>query len=258
MEKPNIDIYSSAKKIWAPLLKSDNPNTKELELSLDFHKKLLNVFQAGRHYYMVFNVCQMELEFISPEISTVLGYESNEINAMFFLEQIHPSDKPYFLNFENKLTEFFNHLPLEKRGSYKYQHDYRIKTKENNYIRLLHQIIPIEYDETSFYRSLVLHTDITHIKPNGTPCFSIIGLGNEPSYYNIQDTVSLTESNLFFTKKQREILKLMVEGKSSKEIAGALYISLHTVNTHRKNILIKANCKSPIDLVTKVINEGWI
>jgi DNA-binding CsgD family transcriptional regulator len=258
MEKSNLDIYSSAKKIWAPLLKSDNPNTKELELSLDFHKKLLNVFQAGKHYYMVFNICQMELEFISPDISAALGYESTEINAMFFLEQIHPDDKPYFLSFENRLTEFFNLLPIEKRGSYKYQHDYRIKTKENKYIRLLHQIVPIEYDDTSFYRSLVLHTDITHIKPNGIPSFSIIGLGNEPSYYNIQDTLNITESNIILTKKEREILKLIVQNKSSKEIAEVLYISLNTVYTHRKNILKKTDATTLIELIGKVIKEGWI
>jgi DNA-binding CsgD family transcriptional regulator len=258
MEKLNSEIYSSAKKIWGTVVKTDNPTTKELELSLDFHKKLLNVFQAGSYYYMVFNICKMELEFISPDISGVLGYKSNEINTMFFLEQIHPDDKPYFLNFENKLTEFFNLLPLEKRGSYKYQHDYRIKTKDDKYIRLLHQIIPIEYDETSYYRSLVLHTDITHIKPCGTPSFSIIGLGNEPSYYNIQDTVDITESNIVFTKKEREILKFMVEGRSSKEIALALYISVHTVNTHRKNILKKTDATTLLELIGKVIKEGWV
>ena len=56
----------------------------------------------------------------------------------------------------------------------------------------------------------------------------------------------------------REILKHIVEGKNSKTIAEELHISLHTVNTHRKNILIKANCRSPIDLVAKIINESLI
>lgn len=258
METSNTDIYSSAKKIWGTAIKTNNPSIQEVELSLDFHKKLLNIFQAGRYYYMVFNICKMELEYISPDVTAVLGYESEEINTMFFLEQIHPDDKPYFLNFENKLTEFFSLLPAEKRGSYKYQHDYRVKTKGNQYIRLLHQIVPIDYDKTNYYRSLLLHTDITHIKPYGTPCFSIIGLGNEPSYYNIQDKVELTESNPYFTKKEREILKLMVEGRNSKEISQVLYISLHTVNTHRKNILKKTDATSLIELIGKVIKEGWI
>ena len=55
---------------------------------------------------MIFNVDQMELELISPDIKSVLGYEPGEINAFFFLNQIHPEDKPYFLNIENQLTVF--------------------------------------------------------------------------------------------------------------------------------------------------------
>jgi len=254
----SLSMYETAKKIWGTVAKTDIPSTKELELSLEIHKRLLSVFQAGRHYYMIFNISQMELEFISPEIKNVLGYEPDEINAMFFLEQIHPDDKSYFLNFENKLTEFFNLLSIDKRGSYKYQHDYRIKTKDNKYIRLLHQILPIEYDENNYHRSLVLHTDITHIKGDGIPCFSIIGLDEEPSYYNIQDTEVFTKSYSLFTKREREILKLIVEGHNSKEIALKLCISHHTVNAHRKNILNKADAKTPLDLMGKVIREGWV
>ncbi|AYN02712.1 LuxR family transcriptional regulator [Chryseobacterium sp. 3008163] len=200
----------------------------------------------------------MELEFISPHIKNILGYDSNEINALFFLDQIHPNDKPYFLNFENKLTEFLKELPLEKRGSYKFQHDYRIKTKTNNYIRLLHQIVPIEFDENNYYRSLVLHTDITHIKKEGTPCFSIIGFDDEPSYYNIEVTEKLTKSFDLFTKREKEVLKCILEGKNSKTIAEKLFISLNTVHNHRKNILTKAEVHNPLDLLSKSIKEGWI
>jgi DNA-binding CsgD family transcriptional regulator len=258
MKKPASDFFLSAKKIWGTVVKTDSPNTKELELSLEIHKRLLNIFQAGRHYYMVFNVFDMELEFISPEILSVLEYEPHEINAMFFLDRIHPDDKIYFLNFENRLAEFFNLLPVEKRGSYKYQHDYRVKTKSNKYVRLLHQIVPLDYDENNYYRSLVLHTDISHIKRDGIPTFSIIGLDDEPSYYNIQDTEVFTKSYSLFTKREREIMKLIVEGKTTKEIALELYISPHTVNSHRKNILRKADAKTTLDLAGKVIKEGWI
>lgn len=258
MEKPTSHFYLTAKKIWGTVVSNIPSHPIELSQQLELHKKLLNIFQAGRYYYMVFNVYETELEFISPEITDVLGYEPNEMNAMFFLNSIHPDDKPYFLNFENRLTEFFQLLPLDKRGSYKFQHDYRIKAKDNKYVRLLHQILPIDYDENNYYRSLVLHTDISHIKREGTPSFSIIGLNGEPSYYNIQDTEIFTKSYSLFTKREREILKLIVEGKSSKEIAIELCISPHTVNAHRKNILNKANAKTPLDLVGKVIKEGWI
>ncbi|RZJ99182.1 MAG: hypothetical protein EOO43_27195 [Flavobacterium sp.] len=192
MKKSKITLYQAVTAVWGKATDIETSYTKDLELTLEVHKKLLNIFQAGNHYYMIFNVPKMELEFISSDIEKVLGYLPNEINALFFLDQIHPDDKPYFLNFENKLTEFLKDLPLDKRACYKYQHDYRIRTKNKGYIRLLHQIVPIEFDQNNYYRSLVLHTDISHIKNAGIPCFSIIGFDDEPSYYNIQPTEGLT------------------------------------------------------------------
>lgn len=258
MEKPTSHFYLTAKKIWGTVVKNDPSHPIELKEQFELHKRLLNIFQVGRHYFMIFNVFRTELEFIAPEIADVLGYEPDEMDAMFFLDRIHPDDKPYFLSFENRLTEFFQELPLDKRGSYKYQHDYRIKAKNNNYVRLLHQILPIDYDENNYYRSLVLHTDISHIKHEGIPCLSIIGLNGEPSYYNLKDTEIFTKSYSLFTKRERQILKLIVEGSSSKKIALELCISPHTVNAHRKNILSKADAKTPLDLVSRVIKEGWI
>lgn len=258
MKKSKSSLYQAATEVWGKVIKTDTPHVKDLKLTLELHKRLLNIFQAGRHYYMIFNICEMELEFISPNIKDVLGYEPSEINASFFLDQIHPDDKPYFLNFENQLTEFFDKLPLEKRGSYKFQHDYRIRNKNQNYIRLLHQIVAIEFDESNYYRSLVLHTDITHIKKSGIPCFSIIGFDDEPSYYNVEITEPLTKSFDLLTKREKEILKCIVEGKNSKTIAEELFISLNTVNNHRKNILNKAEVHTPLDLLSKSIKEGWI
>ena len=123
---------------------------------------------------------------------------------------------------------------------------------------MLIQYLPLDYDQNNFYRSFHIHTDITHIKPEGIPRFSIIGLDGEPSYYNIQDAALFPKPCDMFTRREREILKLIVEGKDSKTIAEELYISLHTVNTHRKHILNKAGAKTPLDLVKKVIAEAWM
>ena len=258
MEQSTSNFYLAARKIWGTVTKSDSEYTKELELQLEFHKRLLNLFQIGGYYYIVFNIFQGEIEFASEEIKPILGYEPEEITIEFLMDKIHPEDKSYFLNFEYKIAEFFKNIDYDKVKNYKAQYDIRFKAKNNEYVRILQQAVQIDYDETNYYRTLGIQTDITHIKKDGIPCFSLIGLDGEPSFYNIQDLEVFTKSYDLFTKREREILKEIVEGKSSKTIASDLNISLHTVNTHRKHILIKANCKSPIDLVTKVINEGLI
>jgi DNA-binding NarL/FixJ family response regulator len=51
------------------------------------------------------------------------------------------------------------------------------------------------------------------------------------------------------TKREREILELIVQGMTSKEIAKELYISPRTVDTHRSNLMEKLELKNIADLV---------
>ena len=259
MEKQDSNLYLTAKKFWKTVVdKETEVNSGKLQLQLEMHKRLLNVFQAGNYFYFIFNMYSAETEFVSDNVKNVIGYEKEEISASFILDNIHPDDKPYFLNFEYRVVEFFKSLDFDKIEHYKVQYDCRFKKKDGSYVRILHQAIQIDYDRNNFYRTLCLHTDISHIKQEGIPCFSIIGLDGEPSYYNIKDTQIFTKSYDLYTKREREILKLIVEGKNSKLIAEELFISLHTVNAHRKNILFKAEVKTPLELISKVIKEGWI
>ena len=60
------------------------------------------------------------------------------------------------------------------------------------------------------------------------------------------------------TIREREIIKLIAEGKSSKEIGGLLFISSRTVQHHRANIMRKLNIKKTADLVKYAIQKGYI
>jgi len=59
------------------------------------------------------------------------------------------------------------------------------------------------------------------------------------------------------TMREREIIKLIAEGKSSKDIAGLLFISSRTVQHHRANIMRKLNFKKTADLVKYAIQKGY-
>ena len=60
------------------------------------------------------------------------------------------------------------------------------------------------------------------------------------------------------TTREREVVKLIAEGKSSKEIADLLFISARTVDNHRANIMEKLNLKKTADLVKYAIQKGYI
>ena len=60
------------------------------------------------------------------------------------------------------------------------------------------------------------------------------------------------------TSREREILQLLAEGKTNKEVATALNISPYTVETHRGHILQKLNLHNSAELVLYAVRKGII
>jgi two-component system nitrate/nitrite response regulator NarL len=58
------------------------------------------------------------------------------------------------------------------------------------------------------------------------------------------------------THREKEILQLLSEGMTSSEIAGKLFLSNHTIDTHRKNMLQKFNVHNTQSLINAVKNLG--
>jgi len=60
------------------------------------------------------------------------------------------------------------------------------------------------------------------------------------------------------TKRESEILKLIADGLTNQEIADRLFISVFTVDSHRKNLLLKFNAKNTATLIKIVVSKGII
>ena len=58
--------------------------------------------------------------------------------------------------------------------------------------------------------------------------------------------------------REREILQLLVEGRSNKDISGLLNLSLYTVETHRRNLQSKLNLHSFPELILYAVRKGII
>lgn len=59
------------------------------------------------------------------------------------------------------------------------------------------------------------------------------------------------------SEREREVLKLLADGKNAKEIAYDLSISKNTVDVHRRHIMEKTGCTSMAGLVRYAIREGY-
>jgi DNA-binding NarL/FixJ family response regulator len=68
----------------------------------------------------------------------------------------------------------------------------------------------------------------------------------------------IEDSYDLLTPREREILQLIAEGKSNKDIANFLNLSLYTVETHRSNILEKLNLHSVPELILYAVRKGVV
>jgi DNA-binding CsgD family transcriptional regulator len=250
--------YIQAQNIWEGVIR----NGKEIRLELEFeiHKRMLNIIQIGRFYYYIFDIPNMTLSFVSESITDLLGYTPTEFTPdFFFTHVIHPDDVAYYVNFENKVAEFFKTLTVDNIFNYKVQYDFRVRKNTGEYIRVLQQVVTIETTpEGGVNKTLGIHTDISEIKTEGIPSLSIIGMNGEPSYLKIEVEKVFVPSKSLLSKREKEVLALIIHGKHSNEIAGILSLSKHTVQNHRRNILSKTKTSTSPELIARTIQEGWL
>jgi len=63
-------------------------------------------------------------------------------------------------------------------------------------------------------------------------------------------------TSIALTNKEREVLQLFAEGKTTKQIASLLFVSIKTIETHRKQIMYKLGLNSIAELTKYAIREG--
>jgi DNA-binding CsgD family transcriptional regulator len=254
----SILIFDEVKNIWYQPHLSNTEIKPIIELNLS--KKLLNFFQVGESYFYILNLIDVRFEFLSPEFTKLLGYDIPDFTVEKVFSYIHPDDLGYFIEYENTVAAFFKQLPIHKIHKYKVRYDYRIKKANGEYIRILQQALTIHHtDEGRLLRVLVSHTDISHLKKENKSSLCFIGLEGEPSFLDVDiiKVAFLPNKNLL-TKREKEIINYLSMGHSSKLIGLELSITKNTVDTHRKNILKKTDCKSVAELIAKAIDKGWM
>ena len=79
--------------------------------------------------------------------------------------------------------------------------------------------------------------------------------GSAPKPQSLPQTNGITPE---LTKREKEILNLVYDGLSNKEIAGKLFLSVRTIDTHRYNILQKLKAKNTADLINKAMKMNLI
>jgi two-component system response regulator NreC len=92
-------------------------------------------------------------------------------------------------------------------------------------------------------------------KPFFSPAVSAILMED---YVRQLRTRGLSDSYELLTDREREVLQLLAEGRSNKEVAALLEVGLSTVETHRANLMQKLNLHNTAEIVLYAVRKGVI
>jgi DNA-binding CsgD family transcriptional regulator len=226
---------------------------------LDYHK---NDFENIDNFPLNSKQCLYVIDWqdgkvsYQKDIDKLLGYRADEFNLDTVLSIAHPDD----LNLIKKITQaavshLINNICLNLEKS-SLNLTYRFRKKDGSYVKLLRQSSLFEATKNGKLKSnLSLLTDISFFDNSNTVHWEFNAPHIEQEAFKQE---IYKEFNSFFTHREIEVIKLISDKFSTKAIAEKLYISEHTVYSHRKNILKKSNCHNAADLVDFCYKIGVI
>lgn len=205
-------------------------------------------------FFCITNTQTLSFEYISKNMAACIGLDPDELKEKgmrFFWSKMHPEDIEQWLTALNDLMLFtLDSIPEDKRNKMTYTWNYRIKNGSDDYINIIQNTSPLEFDKDNKPIIGLAHYTVLGHETHMPVCCSAKFLNNqleyETLYFNNYAQKLLSNG---ISNRERDIIRLLILNKTSKEIAEKLSISPNTVDTHRRNILKKMNISSTGELV---------
>lgn len=215
---------------------------------LDTHTVLLHqLAQVGNSGITVFDHHRREHVFTSYNFGELFGHDMDAVAAAgseYFDSRIHPDDLVQLLQNGIAALKFYHRIPEDERRNYKYVCEYRVIGNTGSYVRVIEQHQPLEIDARG---NIWLTLGVLDISPNQDETQGIKAQFLNYKTGVIVPLVPKNDTAASLTKREKEILTLVKKGLPSKDISEKLFISIHTVNTHRQRILEKLNVVNSLE-----------
>lgn len=222
---------------------------------------------------------QKEVLFISESFTELVGYSSQKVQKgglNWWLSIVHPDD------LEPMLNEIFQHYflkPPRQRLKKAFVLQYRVKNVAGDYRWICETKFVISLTAEKKYELILgRFEDITEMKKeeevrlkkllaDESETYQVLKhvlpsrnteLRSGPGSIPLADNYTPPEGVVMPTKRELEILQLIGEGYSTKQIADKLFISINTVETHRRHLLEKLQVKNSMELIKRSTNAFWL
>lgn len=192
--------------------------------------------------------CMYTLSFKDKEVLNIggveemLGYSEQEFNYGSMMRAIHPADSDALLRVMDAVAEYAGSAWTGPEVVLSIT--YRIRKKNGNYIKVLCQTTISNHSVDKQMVSQL--TDISFMKSGNYVewTFDAPNLDQEKFRMYVQQSYQQ-----FFSSRELEVLELIDKGLTSNAIAEKLFLSKHTVDTHRRKMLQKSGCANAIELL---------
>ena len=117
------------------------------------------------------------------------------------------------------------------------------------------------FNNKSFFQKIIDHGGKGYLLKNSTKSeifYAIEHIQFGGTYFSIDVEKAQNQSKILLTRREIDILENISEGLSNQQIAEKLFISVLTVNTHRKTILAKFDVGNTVMLLKKAKEVGYL
>jgi hypothetical protein len=202
--------------------------------------------EANNQFFHVANLIQAKITWASKRCEKMIGIKPEELDAYHFMEATHPDDLEKHTLGRSKMFNTANDLFRAKKGSALLSINIRIRNYLGEYPDLLFQLYFIYSEQFNTVFLFQVHTDLESFKKRKHGYHYYVG--TDFSNFRYPDEKLLAIGNPL-SDREFEIVRLIESGLSSDEIAEKLFLSVHTVNTHRRNILDKCGMSTMAELI---------
>jgi hypothetical protein len=218
--------------------------------------KLEELTGDNDQYFQVFDLGQMKFLYTSKNIFQMIGISAEEINPGHYTQLIHHDDEERLGQARARVYKMERDIFQAQKGSALTSYNLRIRNSDGNYNNLFVQdymfFSPIPY-KAVFLIQVITNIDWFKMKKDRFHHYA----GNDLSLFRFPDQ-KLLETGPDLSYREFEIIRLIEAGLSSKEIADKLFLSIHTVNTHRSNILEKTDKSQISDVIYEFKEKGLL
>ena len=179
-------------------------------------------------------------------LETLTGYTLEEFNTEDLVHYIHPEERELVKNLTQEVVRYVIRVDLRKAPAHLFL-SFRFRKKDGAYIKILRRSSSFELDvHGRLVSNFSLLTDISFIDSSNRVEWDFKANGIDGDEFK---NVIYSVYRDFYTPREKEILVLIDEGLTTNQISERLYISSHTVATHRKKMLKKADASSASELI---------